>query len=94
MFEFFCLFVLNFIFDLFFFTQRTFFPLSSQLTTKKGMVCILSLHLSFYFSLFFRTGKRITCKASNDASSFLSFDHACVKEQLVLVLSSVSGRCL
>ena len=58
------------------------------------MICILSLHLSFYLSHLFRTGKRIACKPSNDASSFLSFDHACVKEQLVLVLSSVSGRCL
>ena len=55
---------------------------------------MLSLHLSFNLSHFFSTGKRIACKTSNDASFSLSFDHACVKEHLVLVLSSVSRRYL
>ena len=89
MFGFFCLFVLNFILICFLYTANV-FPLSSQLTTKRHGLYIVftSIFLSF------RTGKRITSKASNDASSFLSFDHACVKEQLVLVLSSVSRRCL
>ena len=55
---------------------------------------MLSLNQSFNLSHFFSTGKRIACKPSNDASFSLSFDHACVKEHLVVVLSSVSRRCL
>ena len=55
---------------------------------------MLSLHLSFNLSHFFSTGKRIACKPSNGASFSLSFDRACVKEQLVVVLSRVSRRCL
>ena len=58
------------------------------------MICKLSLHQSFDLSHFFRKGKRIACKPSNDASFSLSFDRACVKEQLVVVLSSVSRRRL
>ena len=58
------------------------------------MICILCSHLSLNLSHFFSTGKRITCEPSNGASFSLSFDRACVKEQLVVVLSSVSRRCL
>ena len=53
---------------------------------------MLSLLPSFNLSHFFSTGKRIACKPSNGASFSLSFDR--VKEQLVVVLSSVSRRCL
>ena len=53
---------------------------------------MLFLRLSFNLSHFFSTGKRIACKPSNCASFSLSFDR--VKEQLVVVLSRVSRRCL
>ena len=87
-----CLFVLNFDF-LFYLETVNVFPLSSQLTIK-GIIYISSVRLSFHLSHFFRKGKRIACKPSNDASLFFGLNHACVKEQLVLVLSSVSRRCL
>ena len=84
-----CLFVLNLFFICFLKTANV-FPLSSQLTIK-----INDLYIVFtpIFLTFFRTGK-IACNPSDDASFSLSFDHACVKEQLVLILSSVSRKRL
>ena len=87
-----CLCVLNFVFILFF-RDSNVFPLSCQLTIKRNYLSVVFTSIFKSFS-FFRTGKRIACKPSNGASFSLSFDRACVKEQLVLVLSSVSRRCL
>ena len=84
-----CLFALN-LFLICFLKTANVFPLSSQLTIK-----IKDLYIVFtsIFLIFFRTGK-IACKPSNGASFSLSFDRACVKEKLVVVLSSVSRRRL
>ena len=83
-----CLFVLNLFFICFLKTANV-FPLSSQLTMKINLYIVFTS----IFLTFFRTGK-IACYPSNDASFSLSFDHACVKEKLVLILSSVSRKRL
>ena len=90
-----CLFFNFVVVFVFFKRQQTFF-LSCQLTIRRNdlYVVFTSIFQSFNLSHFFSTGKRIACKPSNDASFSLSFDRACVKEQLVVVLSSVSRRCL
>ena len=58
------------------------------------MICILSLRLSFHLSHFSGKGSGLPVSRPMMLPFSLSFDHASVKEQLVLVLSSVSRRCL
>ena len=85
-----CLFF-NFVVVFFFKRQQTFF-VSCQLTIRRNDLYVVFTSIFLIFSV---QGSGLpVIKPSNGASFSLSFDRACVKEQLVVVLSSVSRRCL